>query len=521
MGTLKHDLLALGMELRETHISSVFLTSDTVYKVKKPVQLGFLDFTSLQARKEFCEAEVRLNRRLAHDVYRGVRPIVRDASGMHRLADTNATTNHDVVDYAVEMRRLADADAADQRLAAGQLDVDDLTRIAQHIARFHAAARCDAQTASFGERATIERNVIENFEQTRHSAPQFLSSQEIAEIERWQRQFLQREQARFEARVRTQRIRDGHGDLRLEHCYLGPGDDVQIIDCIEFNDRFRYGDVCADVAFLAMDLSWHERPDLSEAFLASYADAADDYDLYGVVDFYESYRAYVRGKVASMLAADPNAEEAARLRAHDTARKYYLLAEACAREPIERPRLYAVGGVIAAGKSTVARRLARLLHAPSIDADRTRKALAGQDPHTPWHDAAFSGRYSSQQTQAVYDELRRRAEIILRSGRSVVVDASFRSRAQRQAMRALCETLSCELVFVECTAPVALCRERLRKRAQGPSISDGRAEIFDAFVQSYEPVDELSREQHFRIDTSGDADAVQAQIVALLSVSLD
>ena len=513
MGTLKEDLLAQGMELRETHISNVFLSESTVFKVKKPVQLGFLDFSTLEARKHYCEVEVQLNRRLAEHVYRGVRAITCDAQGVHCIAE--AVGGDEIVDYAVEMVRLCDRDAADVQLREGRLSRADLARVAEQLAAFHAAARCDEETAHFGERAVIAQNVAENFEQTRDSAPKFLSAQGIAAIERWQRDFLDREHARFEARLAAQRIRDGHGDLRLEHCYLADDGSVQIIDCIEFNERFRYGDVCADVAFLAMDLSWHERPDLSECFLASYARASGDYDLYSVVDFYESYRAYVRGKVASLLAEDETAEESARERARSTARKYYQLAEACSREPLAKPRLYAVGGIIASGKSTLASQLAELIDAPVLEADRTRKQLAGLDPHTPWRDAAFSGHYGAEQTHAVYAELLRRAEVILRSGRSVIIDASFRERAQRAAARARADGLGCEFTFVECVAPLEVCRQRLAKRAQGPSTSDGRADIFDDFVRSYEPVTELAIAQHVRIDSSAAAEQVSAQLRTL------
>lgn len=510
MGTLKEDLLARGMELRETHISNVFLSESTVFKVKKPVRLGFLDFSSLEARKRYCEAEVQLNRRLAERVYSGVRPITRDAQGQHQIAAADG--GGEVVDYAVEMVRLRDRDAADARLRDGRLSRADLARIAERLAEFHASARCDDETARFGERAVIEQNVAENFEQTRDTAPSFLSVDGVAAIERWQHEFLEREHARFETRVRARRIRDGHGDLRLEHCYLADDGSVQIIDCIEFNERFRYGDVCADVAFLAMDLSWHERHDLSESFLASYARASGDYDLYSLVDFYESYRAFVRGKVASLLAADESADEAARERARSTARKYYQLAEACSREALDKPRLYAVGGIIASGKSTLASQLADAIDAPVLEADRARKQLAGLDPHTPWRDAAFSGHYGPEQTRAVYAELLRRADVILRSGRSAIIDASFRERAQREAARALAAALGCEFVFIECVAPSDVCRQRLAKRAQGPSTSDGRSDIFEEFMRSYEPVVELTAT---RIDTSAPADHVSAQLQAI------
>jgi aminoglycoside phosphotransferase family enzyme len=287
MNSLKQDFVAQGMQLRETHISEVFLTRENVYKVKKPVQLGFLDFSTLERRKAFCEAEVKLNRRLAPSVYRGVVPVTQRGKGPHKLGGEGP-----IVDYAVEMKRLPDSDAADVRLRNGRLERGDLQRIAVQLADFHRRARCDEETSRFGTPEAIASNVIENFEQTRSSAPRFLPAAELEALERWQREFLERERPRFEARIAAQRVRDGHGDLRLEHCYLDATGGVEIIDCIEFNERFRYGDVCADLAFLAMDLTWHERPDLSEALLAFYASLTDDHDLYGVVDFYESYRAY-------------------------------------------------------------------------------------------------------------------------------------------------------------------------------------------------------------------------------------
>jgi len=524
MGSLKQDLLALGMELRETHISEVYLAPDTVYKIKKPVQLGFLDFTTLELRKHYCAVEVQLNQRLAEGVYRGVVPIVRDAQGVHQLVPleraggAGGTDNLDSVEYAVVMRRLQDADAAEARLARGVLSDADLARIAQHLAKFHAAARCDAQTEQYGQCSAIEANVVENFEQTRTSAQAFLAAGDLAAIERWQRGFLAREHARFEARLRAGRIRDGHGDLRLEHCYLEADGAVEIIDCIEFNDRFRYGDVCADVAFLAMDLAWHERLDLSEAFLSAYAHAADDFDLYGVVDFYQSYRAYVRGKVSAMLAADEKADETARRTAHARARKYFQLAHACTREPLERPTLYLVGGLIASGKSSVSRRLAQLVHAPVTDADHVRKRLAGTDPNTPWHDAAFSGRYAPAQTDAVYGELLRRAEVVLKSGRSMILDASFRSQQQRTAARELAERLDCSCTFIECVADPHVCRARLRERARGPSVSDGRLDIFDAFMRDFEPFSELPPQQHVRIDTQRDFADTEARLRTIARV---
>lgn len=495
MGSLLRDLAAQGFELRETHISLVFLRGDRVYKVKKPVELGFLDFSTLDRRKKFCELEVELNSRLAQGVYLGVVPITRDAAGRHQLQGEG-----EPVEYAVEMQRLDDADAADVRLEAGRLSHADLERIAVLLAQFHAAARCDAETAKYGAREVIEGNVRENFEQTRNSAPELLDRSELEAIERWQFGFVAEREAVFEQRIASGHVRDGHGDLRLEHCYLRP-DGVAIIDCIEFNERFRYGDVCADLAFLAMDLNWHDRRDLAEALLAYYASASGDYDLYAVVDFYQSYRAYVRGKVSAILERQAHSEED-RAHAAALARKYYLLAEACTREPLDQPRLIAVGGMIASGKSSVANLLGRLVSAPVLSTDRMRKRLAGVQPLTALRDAAFDGNYAPARTAAVYAELLRCAEVILKSGRSVVLDASFRDRAQRTAARELARRNGVTFTFVETSASEDVLRARLAEREKAPSVSDGRIEVFDAFRARFDAVEELSPAEHLKIETT-------------------
>jgi len=502
MDPLLADLAGAGAEVRETHISRVLLEADTVLKIKKPVELGFLDFRTLQQRRAACDAEVALNRRLAPDVYLGVVPITRGDDGVHRLGGDGPA-----VEWAVRMRRLADRDAASARLDEGRLSRADVVRVAEHVAEFHARAREDEATRAHGSPELIRQNVVENFEQTRDTAPAYLQRRELADIERWQLGFLERQSALLERRVAEGRVRDGHGDLRLEHVYIDDAGAIRIIDCIEFNDRFRYGDVCADVAFLAMDLVWHERTDLAEAFLAAYACAAGDYELYALVDFYQSYRAYVRGKVASFVAEGTPAGTPPHERAARDTRKYYLLAEAYQREPLAAPAVYAVGGIIASGKSTVAQQLSARLDAPVVDADRTRKQLAGVTPETPLRDAAFGGRYSEDATARVYAEVMRRASYVLESGRPVVLDASFRSRALRALARDLAARHGVAFRFVECRAPREVCLERLALRARGPSVSDGRTEILDSFMARYEPVDELSADELLVLDTTRPVDA--------------
>lgn len=513
MTALRDDLLAAGFELVETHVSQVFLGPQDVYKIKRPVFLGFLDFRTLEARRAACLAEVALNRRLAPDVYLGVEPVTRDREGRHRIGGAG-----EPVEWAVHMRRLDEAARADHRLRAGRLAEDDLRRLAEHLAAFHAAARADEHTAGFGTPERIAENVRENFEQTRDTVTRYLTRAEADEIERHQLEFLIRHPDRFERRRAAGRVRDGHGDLRLEHVYFHDGGPPTIIDCIEFNERFRYADVCADVAFLSMDLAWHGRTDLSERFLAAYARAAGDYDLYGLVDFYEAYRAYVRGKVASMLAQDPAVGTGARWAAGREARRYYLLALAAKRRSLLPPVLLAVGGIIASGKSTIADRLAADLSAPVVDSDRTRKALLGVGASTPVHDPAWRGGYDEQVTARVYAEVFRRALVVLASGRPVVIDASFRSRAARARARELANRAGVPFVFVECRAPLEVSRRRLEERARSPGVSDGRAEILEAFAARWEPVDELPADRHIVVDTTqpleGNLDTLRRSLAA-------
>lgn len=512
METLRADLEAAGFELIETHISWVFLGADEVFKVKRDVDLGFLDFTTMEKRRAACEAEVRLNRRLAPDVYLGVVPVRVDADGVHRIDGPG-----EVVDWAVRMKRLPVDSRADVLLRAGSLGPPQIDELAERIARFHASARCDADTSMHGSTDAIRRNVIENFEQTRGRIGDYLSESQAEEIEAWQLQTLG-DAARFDARVQAGRVRDGHGDLRLEHVYFAPDGSIAIIDCIEFNDRFRYGDVCADIAFLSMDLAWHGRVDLAERLLAQYARASGDYDLYSVVDFYESYRAFVRGKVALLLASDHEASSEARERARQEARRYFLLSLAYERPPLVPPRLIAVGGMIASGKSHAARMAGDVMAAPVLGSDRLRKQQMGREPTDSLKSEAWSGAYAPAATTAVYDELLRLADIVLSSRRPVVLDASFRARSMRDAARRLAERHGVPFLLIECSAPREVLRSRLDAREGSPTEeSDARADLLDEFERHFEPISELPPSQHVRLDTSQPVSETRKRLVAVLA----
>ena len=500
MGDLVRDLEAASEQRIETHISWVFLRSHDVFKLKKPVDFGFLDFTDLSSRHRACLAEVELNTRLAPGIYRGVVPVTRDADGQHAL-DGDGT----LVDYAVHMTRLPEAARADVRLARAALGRADIDALAALLARFHAAAARGPMIDTYGRLDVIRRNVEENFEQAsaalRALGPGDTERAE-REVEERQLAFLERYAALFEERVRQGRICDGHGDLRLEHVYFLPNKDPVVIDCIEFNERFRYADVCADLAFLAMDLGWHGRVDLEERLLAAYAHATGDYDLYALVDFYQSYRAYVRAKVNALSLASSSLDFDAREKLEADTRRYLLLAQAAERPALAPPRLIAVGGLIASGKTTLARALGDRFDVPVISSDETRKQLLGVAPTTPLVHGAWQAAYSPEHNREVYAEVLRRARAVLASGRSVIVDASFRSRADRVAARRMSLGQSAGFQFVECRVPEHVARGRLAERARGPSTSDGRAEIYDDFALHYEAVTELEPGEHLRLDTT-------------------
>jgi aminoglycoside phosphotransferase family enzyme/predicted kinase len=505
-----------NVELVETHLSWVFVLDEDVFKVKRPVFLGFVDFRTAGLRKAACMAELELNRRLAPEVYLGVVPVRRAADGRHCVGGSGP-----IVDWAVHMARMPADRRGDVLLAHGQLEPRALDAIAERMADLHRGARCDAETSRLGTPAAIAVNLEENFAQTDGAIRRYLGESESRELVGWQRGFLQTHKSLFEERILKGRVRDGHGDLRLEQLYVHPhpGDGkpaVTILDCIEFNERFRFADVCADVAFLSMDLAAHGRVDLAERFLAAYARASNDFDLYELVDFYESYRAFVRAKVALLQADDEEIDAAVRERARADVRRYFLLALSADRRPLLRPMVVAVGGVIASGKSTVAARIGAAMSAPVVDADRTRKSMVGVEPTVPIHDAAWQGAYDPAVTERVYAETLRRADAVLGSGRPVVLDASFRSVEMRRAARDLARTHGVPFRFVECRAEVNLARARLAERERRAGVSDGRLTIFDAFRLRFEPVVELPSDEHVVLDTSRPLEETDAVLRARL-----
>lgn len=308
-----------GIELMQTQMSFIFLADEYVYKVKKPVNLGYLDYTTLDKRQFYCQREVELNRRLCPDAYLGVVSVIRDNSSF-RIADKGEAT-----EYAVKMRRLPQEAMMNVLLAADKVSPPMLTNVAEKLSEFHRKAETSKNINAFGDILAVIQNNRENFTQTEKYIGLTIPRGQYDQVKSYTSHFLDANTELFEKRVTDGRIRDCHGDLHAAHiCFC---DGICIYDCIEFNDRFRYGDVASEVAFLAMDLDRYGRADLSRHFVAAYVERSQDEELKRLLGFYKCYRAYVRGKVGSFKFDDPyvSAEEKEKVLAD--ARGYFELAE--------------------------------------------------------------------------------------------------------------------------------------------------------------------------------------------------
>jgi uncharacterized protein len=483
-----------------THISWVFLTDHEVWKLKRPVDYGFLDYTSVERRRHFCEEEVRLNRRLAPDVYRGVVPL-RVHGGHHSFRGGGP-----IVDHAVRMRRLPADASADALLGRRRLTHEHLERLAARLARFYATA---ASAPTGDPLEPIRLNVTENLDQARPFIGRFVPLATFEAAQDWQLDWLERQADRFRARAAAGRTREGHGDLRLEHVYFeSEAGEPLVIDAIEFNERFRTGDVAADVTFLAMELDARAEPALAAGFLARFAMESNDYDLYTVADFYLCYRACVRAKVAGFLATDPSTPPDKAARKSAEAEALFALAESYTAGPVRPGPVLAIGGLTGTGKSTLAGALGRALGLPVIASDRTRKHLAGIAPTQRAPDEAYAPAWSRR----TFDEVFRRAGAVLGSGRGVILDTTFRSRELRLRARELARRHARPFRFVETTCDEATLRERLRGRARGPSVSDATEALLDRVRAEFEAVTELPPAEHVVLSTT---EPLEAQVAVV------
>jgi aminoglycoside phosphotransferase family enzyme/predicted kinase len=465
-----------------THASLVFVVPPFVYKIKKPVDFGFLDFSTLGKRRHFCQREVDLNRRLAPGVYLGVETIRRTASGY------GFGGGGPVAEYAVKMRWLDPRDFLDARLKRGDAGKPELARVARTLAAFYQKQPSPPEIAEWGTIAKLRLSTDENFRQTRGFVGQTLPQAAFDAIRAFTENRYQRLADLLEQRAAGGWIRDCHGDLHLDHIHI-TGDSLHIYDCIEFNDRFRHLDVASDAAFLAMDLDYHDRPDLAGFFIHTLAELMGDARMEELMDFYKCYRAYVRGKVESLRGIAEIASEGERATAEAAAKRYFQLALRYAVAG-SSPKAVVFMGRVASGKSTLATALARELGWPVVSSDILRKSLAGVPPHARGDAADRAKLYAPEMTKRTYQALIQTAARSLRQGRGLVLDATFSKRGARDKLRAALG--DDRLAWILVHADKATTRDRLRAReSRHDVVSDARPADQAMLDAAFESPDEL------------------------------
>jgi hypothetical protein len=485
----------------QTHISYVALTPPYVYKVKKPVDLGFLDFTTLARRRHYCDQEVTLNRRLCDAIYEGVVPISRTREGLVLEDDTN------VVEVAVKMKKLSADGFANAQLERGALTAQDLDRVAAKLHAFYETRSSSPEIAAAGRTEKLRVNTDENFAQTEGHVGPLLSRPAYDTLRYATDRFYDQQGVLLNRRRAGGHIVDAHGDLRLEHVHLTP-ERVCIYDCIEFNERFRHIDVANDIAFLAMDLDVHGRPDLATHLVYHMVRGLRDPELPRLVNFYKSYRAYVRGKVEGMRSLKdevPSDERAASQERARTAYQWALRYMVAGSQPL----VIAVMGRVATGKSTQAHAIADALGWDAMNSDRVRKQQAGLPLHERSDPSTREALYAREMTEKTYNALIDAAVTRGQAGQGTVLDATFSRRAHRDRLRERLHEADIPYVFVELTADDDTVRTRLRQRAttRRDVVSDARLEDFEMLTQRYEAPDALEDARHIHVASGDDPEA--------------
>lgn len=478
------------VRVSETHISYLFFTGNYAYKVKKPVDFGFLDFTTLEKRKFFCRQEVRLNSRLSPDVYLGVVEI-RERDGRISLDGDGET-----VEYAVKMREMPQEGMLNRLVAEGKATPELMARIAQRIALFHREADTTPDIAAFGDLSVIKKNAQENFIQTVHYIGKSISREQFDFISARSIDFIDKNKAIFAKRKTGGRVRDCHGDLHLGAICI-EGECIHIFDCIEFNDRFRYSDTAADLAFLIMDLELNDRFDLSADMLKYYINFSGDSDLPLVLRFYKSYRAYVRGKVMSFMLDEEEVQQDQKAKALATARHYFGLAYSY----LIQPTLIIMSGLTGTGKTAVATQLGEAIGAKVIRSDVVRKKLAGIPLDKHRYEEFGKGIYTEAFSEKTYAELQREAAESLKSGRPVILDAAYMKRSERERAASAARELGTRFFIVECICDEKSVKSRLAERMEKNEVSDGRWEIYETQKKAFEETTD-NEGRLIRIDTT-------------------
>jgi hypothetical protein len=476
----------------QTHISWVFIASPFVFKVKKPVNLGFLDFSTLEKRHYFCQREIELNRRLAPEAYLEVVPIYKTTSGFSFHPEGG------IVECAVKMKELPHGGFLNELLEKNLVGENEISRVISTLHRFYQAETSTPQIERWGTPEKLKISTDENFTQVEPFIGKTISPAAFEALRHYTNQFYVVNEKLFHERIRQHRILDCHGDLHLDHVHLTP-EATTIFDCIEFNDRFRFIDIANDLAFLAMDFDFEGRTDLGNLFLRNAARELGDAGMLKIAIFYKCYRAFVRGKVESIQATE---KETTNPGEHERqAARYFRLALRYAIAGSE-PLILVVMGRVGAGKSTIAKRLADELDWPVFSSDEIRKTLAGISLNQRTPSKLREKIYSARMTRRTYKKLVEDGLGALKENRGVILDATFSTRVLRKFLRDESKKANVPIQFIELEVGPNEIKKRLKLRDEKTAqASDARLEDFEKLDAAYEPSSELASDL-IRISTT-------------------
>ena len=486
------------VKMLETHISWVLLAGEYAYKIKKPICLGFLDFTDLEDRRHFCEEEIRLNRKWAPKTYLGVVGVTND-DGTLKFQGKGP-----IVEYAVQMKRFPQSSRLDRQLEAGQLSVQDMIELAEKVAEGHKSATCIAEQSPRHYLDFTRDAMLENFD---FVAGKF-DGAVVARLLAWTQSELQRLEPLLVSRYADGYVRECHGDLHLANLVRLPSG-IVAFDCIEFSQDLRNSDVCCDTSFLVMDLVSQDRRDLAFAFLNRYLEVTGDYSSMGLFNLFFVYRCMVRAKVAAIRAAEREPSDPAWAEDMATVRMYCELAQTQIGE--REPMLILMHGLSASGKTWASEQLMTALPAIRLRSDIERKRLHGLDETADSGSPVAGGIYSAQASEEIYSHLLRLAWSILRTGHDVIIDATFAKHRWRKNAASLANEAHAEFAIVETVAPLEALRCRLlRRSAGGVDASEATRAVLDHQLQHIEPLTpwEQGLSLTWRTDDGADADTV-------------
>ncbi|AHJ30744.1 AAA family ATPase [Nodularia spumigena CS-584] len=459
------------IQLIQTHISYVLLTGDYAYKLKKAVNFGFLDFSTLEKRKHFCQEELRLNQRGAAQLYLEVLPVTM-VDEQHHLAGTGKA-----VEYALKMRQFPQELLFSTLFEQGKLNETHLEDLGKVVAQYHAKSATDDYIRSFGEVPQVRAAIDENYQQTEKYIGGPQTPKQFQETKKYTDNFFVERPELFTSRVENNYIRECHGDLHMRNIALW-NDKITLFDCIEFNEPFRFVDVMYDVAFTVMDLEARHSPNLANAFLNTYVEQTGDWEGLQVLPLYLSRQAYVRAKVTSFLLDDPSIPETVKEEAAKTAAQYYTQAWEYTKP--KAGKLILMSGVSGSGKSTTAKYLARELQAIQIRSDAVRKHLGG----ISLGERGGDDLYTPEMTQKTYARLLNLGIILAQQGFHVILDAKYDKQHLRQDAIAQAEKHQLPLQIIYCTAPLEVVQERLANRTG--DIADATVDLLTSQLQQAE-----------------------------------